>query len=412
MTESQAKWLVNFSFFVSAILAFFICIMIHGSAFASDKPEFIHTAAIGDFSGPYAPSVGSTRPGTEDAWRYINEELGGVHGVEVKPVIRDMTGKVALGLSMYNEVINLKPKPKFVDIFITPLSEALRERYVEDDVVGLHAGAIVSLYPQANSYAYYPLYPEQLTVIMKWIKDNWKKKGTPRFGIMTWDSSFGRAIITDEFFAYAEKIGVEMIKEPQLFGVRDVDVTTQLIKLRAQKPDYLLSALAGAGPLTIKKGCKEMGWNVGLINAVLEWGMVDLDTALFEGDMGPMPMKSFDETDDPSIQKVMKYYNLNKRTKKDRALFYLIGWYGALLEHKIMTDVVEKHGWKGLNTKNIKEALNNLNDFAPLQGLTRLSFSDRRRTPKVTRIYKCQSGKLLPISDFLEVPDLRPAQYR
>ena len=412
MSAHQVKWLVKPGFIVTAILALCLCIISQESTFASDKPEFIHTAIIGDFSGPYASAVGPTRPGTEDGWRYINEELGGIHGVKVKPVIRDMTGKVALGLSMYNEVINLKPKPKFVDTTITPLSEALRERYVEDDVVGLHAGAVVSLYPQANSYAYYPLYPEQLAVILKWIKGNWKKKGNPRFGIMTWDSSFGRAIMTDEFFAYAKKIGVDMVGKPQLFGVRDVDVTTQLIKLRVHRPDFLLMSLAGAGPLAVKKGCKEMGWNVGLINCTIEWGMVALAPALFEGDIGTMPMKSFDETDDPSIKKVMHYFNKNKRTKKDRALFYLIGWYVSLLEHKIMTDVVNKHGWKGLNTRNIMDTLNNLKDFAPLGGLTRLSFSERRRTPKVTRIYRCKSGKLLPITDFLEVPDLRPAKYR
>jgi hypothetical protein len=57
-----------------------------------------------------------------------------VHGVKVTPIIRDMNGKIDLGQSMYNEVITLKPKPLFVDIYITPLSAALRQRYVEDDV--------------------------------------------------------------------------------------------------------------------------------------------------------------------------------------------------------------------------------------------------------------------------------------
>ena len=69
----------------------------------AEKPDAIYIAMIGDFSGPYAPVVGSARPGAEDAWGYINNELGGVHGVKVKPLIMDMSRKAAIGFSKYNE---------------------------------------------------------------------------------------------------------------------------------------------------------------------------------------------------------------------------------------------------------------------------------------------------------------------
>jgi ABC-type branched-subunit amino acid transport system substrate-binding protein len=386
---------------------------IPGTAMAAGKPDVIHVALIGDYSGPYAPTVGPTRSGAEDAWQYINEKLGGVRGVKVKPVIRDMSGKVALGLSMYNEVINMKPKPAFIDIYITPLSEALRERYVEDDVVGFHAAAVVSLYPQANSYGLYPLYPEQLAVAVKWVRDNWKEKRNPRVGIITWDTAYGRAILTDEFFAYLKKIGVDFVGTPQLFGIRDINVTTQLMNLRAERPDYLMANNAAGGALAIHKGLREMGWNIPLLNTAGEdWGTVRLDPPSFDGDIIPMHVKSFDETDDPSIKTIMKFFNQNKRTINDRTLFYLIPWYNALLQHKIMTEVVDKYGWKGLNTVNIKKALNNVKDFAPLKGLTRISYSEKQRTPSVIRLYRVTGGKFLPLTGFLKVPDMRPAEYR
>ena len=382
------------------------------SAFATKKPKKINIAVIGDFSGPYAPVVGQTKPGTLDAWHYINKELGGVYGVKVNPIIKDMSGKISVGLSHYNEVINIKPKPTFIDIFITPLSEALRTRYVEDDVVGFHAGAVVSLYPQANSYGLYCMYPEQLAVAIKWFKDNWKKKGNPRMGIITWDTSYGRAILTDEFFAYAKKIGVNIV-DTQLFGIRDVEVTTQLLKLRSKKVDCLITNNGGSGTMAIKKGLREMGWKVPLLNgAGGDWGTVRLNPTLFDDYYVVIHTKGFDQTKDPSIKTIMKYFHKNKRTTNDKSIFYIIAWHNALLEHKVLKETVKKYGWKGLNTKNIKKVINKIRNFSPLKGLTNITYTDKRRTPQVARIYKAKNGKLIPVTGFLKVPDMRPAKYR
>jgi len=376
------------------------------------KPEVINIAVIGDFSGPYAPVVGSTRPGTEDAWEHINQTMGGVHGVKVNPMIMDMSGKIDVGLSKYNEAVNTKPKPVFVDIYITPLSEALRTRFVEDGVVGFHAGAVVSLYPQANSYGMYGLYPEFLGLLFKWVKDNWKEKRNPRIGIITWDTSYGRAILIPEFFDYAKKIGVDIAGEPQLYGIREVEVTTQLMKLRAANPDFLATNTTAGGPFVIQKNLKEMGWNIKLLNMGTEEGVVRLGPGLFEGDIVSRGQKTFDDLDDPSVQKALEYFNKNKRTDKDKSYFYFMGWQNALLEHKIMTEIVAKDGWEGLNAGNIVKALNGVKDFEPLGGIAKISYTEKRRTPPWGLIYKIEGGKFVKLADWLELPDMRPAEYR
>ncbi|MGZ8429646.1 MAG: ABC transporter substrate-binding protein [Candidatus Deferrimicrobiaceae bacterium] len=377
-------------------------------AVAAGKPSVINVVTIGDLSGPYAPVLGPVRPGTEDAWEYINSKLGGVHGVKVTPIIRDMNGKIDIGQSMYNEVITLKPKPLFVDIYITPLSAALRQRYVEDDVVGSHAGAIESLYPVGNSYGFYALFPEVTAITLKWVKDNWKEKRNPRIGIITWDTAYGRTILNDDFYAYLKKIGVDLVGT-ELFGIREVDLTAQLLRLKGKNPDYLVTCSLGSGPLAIHKGCREMGWNVPLVNSTgQDWGTIRLAPELFEGDIVGLPTKSFDETDDASIKTIMGFFNANKRTINDKTIFYMIGWQTALIEHKVMTQVVDKHGWDGLTTKNIKAGMNSLKNYAVLGGLQTISYSNDRRTPPQARVYKVSKGKLLPVTPFLEVPDMRP----
>lgn len=379
---------------------------------SADKPSSIQIGLIGDYSGPYAPVVGPTRPGTLDAWQYLNEHEGGIQGVPVTPILKDMAGKVDVGLSQYNELVNMTPKPVIIDTYITPLAAALRKRFVEDSVVSFAPGAVESLYPVGNTYSYYCLYPEALGAALKWVKDNWKEKRNPKFGIITWDTGYGRAILTDEFFAYAKNLGVDIV-DTQMFGIRDVDISAQLMKLREKKPDYLITNTAASGPLAIKKGCKEMGWDINMINlAGGDWGTVALDPTMFEDDLIALHIKSFDEVEDPSIKTVMKYFKANNRTAKDKSLFYLIGWQMALLEHKILNEVVKEHGWNGLNAQNIVKALNKLNDYEPLHGITKISYSEKRRTPKVARVYKVSNGKFLPVTGFLEVPDLRPAEFK
>ncbi len=398
---------------LATILVSCLSFIPQGGATAADKPDFIHTAVIGDLGGPYAATVGAIRAAFEDAWEYINEELGGVQGVKVKILVRDMAGVMSVGQSQYNELINIKPKPVFIDIHISSLAEALRARYVEDGVVGIQPGTITNFYPQGNTYSYSPNYPEQLAAPMKWVREHWKEKRNPRMGIITWDTAYGRGILTDEFFAYAKSIGVDIVGTPQLFGVKDVDVGTQLLNLRAEKPDYLVTNTTGGGPLAIKRGCKEMDWNITLLNGGGgDWGTVNLNPPLFEGDITGFYVKSWDETDDPSIKLLMKYFTKNKRTAKERTLFYIVPWCQALIEHHVMTEVVKKYGWEGLNAKNVVAVMNNLKDFAPLDGIGRYSYSEKRRTPHLMRVYKITGGKFLPVSDFFEVPDLMPAKFK
>ncbi|MBU2552397.1 MAG: ABC transporter substrate-binding protein [Proteobacteria bacterium] len=396
--------------FMALIGVLTLALLAPGLSGAADKPEKIYVAAIGDFSGPYAPVVGSHKPGAEDAWKYINANMGGIQGVSVEPLLRDTGGKVALGLSQYNELINMKPRPLFIDTSLTPLGEALRPRYNEDDILGIQAGAAVSIYPVGNSYAYYCLYPEGLAINIKWYKEHiWKEKRPLRVGLITWDTSYGRAIMVPEFYEYLKTIGVEMAGEPQVFGIRDVEVSTQLMKLRQAKADVLIANNTAGGALAIQKGAKEMGWNIPQLNMGIEEGTLSLDPAIFNGCYAARSIKSWHHTDDPAIKKLSAIMDEYGRGPRDKSYFYFIGWQNALVQHKVLNDVVQKHGWGGLSTKNIKEALNSLKDYRPMD-LTSITYSADRPIPRAVQQNEVVNGKLTPRSDWLEVPNMKPAK--
>ena len=124
--------------------------------------------------------------------------------------------------------------------------------------------------------------------------------------IITWDTAYGRSIMIEPFYNYLKKIGVDLVGK-EVFGIRDVDLTTQLMKLRRSKADFLMTSTIAGGPVAIKRGCKEMGWDVPLLNAAgTDEGTIRLAPQLFEGDIVGRPQKSFHETEDPSIRKVLK----------------------------------------------------------------------------------------------------------
>ena len=262
---------------------------------AGGKPDVIRVGYILDLTGPYAPITGPLAPGAIDAWKYINAELGGVHGVKVEPVIRDFAGKMPLALSAYNELINMDPKPLFFLSGSSTLAAALRERFKEDNVIGMSPTSVDSIYPVANTFGIYPLYAEMLALGVKYIKDNWKENRRPKVGIITWDTGYGRAVVLDEFYAYIKGIGVDHVGT-ELFGIREQDATSQLLRLRAKKADWLITNTTVHGPTVIKKGCKAIDWDVKLLNTIGgDWATVGIAPQLFNGDISVFNLKGFDE---------------------------------------------------------------------------------------------------------------------
>ena len=382
------------------------------------KPAGLTVALLGDMTGPYASVVGPMVPGSEDAVQYVNEELGGIDGVKFKLVSRDNTGKAALGLQQYAELMSMKPHPLFFGVPHTPTAEALREKIVRDDVIGFFPGSVPDLYPQGNSYSFYALYPEQSAVFIRWMRANWKKKRNPRVAIITWDQAYGRAILTKEFFDYCKKMKVDIVAT-ELFGVRDIDLTTHMVRIRAKNPDWVITNNTGSGPVSILRAAKELGMKIKFANNVGgDWGTIRLDPELFEGCISVMHMASYDDPTHPGIKKLFSYLKKNNRSLKEQTEFYELGWQYILMIHKVVGAAVAKVGWENLTTSAIKNELNHLTNWMPLDGVVKVTYTDKRRASPWLRIYKIHDGKLVPPGgklggdEFVEAPDMTPAKYR
>lgn len=389
-----------------------------GIAVADERPESLHIAIIGDITGPYGPVIGAMAPGTQDAVKYINQELGGVDGVPLKLSVRDNKGMAALGVKQYIELVENDPKPLFVTVPHSPTAEPLKARLAKDGVVGILPSTIKCLYPADNAYGLYALYASQAAAAMTWLRDNWKQERNPRVGIITWDTAYGRSAMVPQFFEHCDKIGVDIVGQ-ELFSMKEKDLTNHLIRLRAKNPDWLLTNTTAVGPLYIVKSLKELNWD---IKVLMPGGggpnTVRLAPPLFEGCVTVMQCASYDDEDHPGIQLVKSYMEKYGRKEKHEGIFYILGWQFALTAHKAISEVVANSGWDKLNVDTIKAQLNDLSDWAPLNGVVKVSYSKKIRSSPWVIIYKVSEGKIVPAGgvggegDFIKAPDMTPAKYK
>jgi len=400
------------------LLLVFLAMVTFASNVLAKKPDTLTVALLGDLTGPYASVVGPMAPGAIDACKYVNEELGGIDGVKLKLVVRDNTGKAALGLQQYAELIEMKPKPLFFGVPHTPTAEALRAKVLKDNVIGFFPSSIPDLFPVGNTVGFYALYPSQAALFLKWLKENWQKKRKPRVAIITWDQAYGRAILTPEVYNYAKKIGVDIVAT-ELFGVRDVDVTTQMVRIRAKKPDWLLTNITGSGPVAIMRAVKELGMKVKLANSVGGgWGTIRLDPSLFEDCIVVFHCESYDNPSHPGIKKILAYLKKNNRSIKEQTNFYIIGWQYILMIKKVVGNAVAKVGWDNLTMADIKKELFSLTDWEPLDGVVKVTYTKKLPASPWMKIYKVKNGMLLPAGGklgggkWVKCPDMTPEKYR
>jgi len=413
MRNQSNKWLkrivvISISVSLGLILGF-------SSECPAQKPEVLNFPMIGAISGPYIQIVGPAVPALEDACSYVNTELGGVHGVKINPVIRDMGGVVATGVQQYEEIIRLKPKPYFVYPVFSPLAEAIRDKFVTDNVVGLVGGTFGSVYPLGNAYAMYALYANMTGAGLKYFKDNFKEQRNIRAAIITWDTSYGRCILVPEFDDYCKQIGVDIVAK-EVFGMRDIDLTTHMVRIRAKNPDLLITASTGQGPISIMKAAKELGMDIKLLNSEGgDWGTVRLNPELFEGCIVVVHCQSYDDVNHPGMQKLLSYMRKNKRTEAEQTALAVSSWQNILLFHKVMTDAVNKVGWDKLDVQVLKNGLNQLTNWEPLNGIVRITYRDKQRFPLTAGVMRVQKGKFINAIGpgvLVDLPDLTPAQYR
>lgn len=405
MTFSRKPWLCI------VVLSVSLLVVSDGNAIAK-KWEFVPFVWVTDVTGPYAPVLSPGIRAFQYATEYINRELGGIRGVPIKFIYKDTGGKTDEAVSAYTKIREMNPRPPLICLNVSGHVEALRERITEDKIAELGVISMESIYPLGYTFGWCPLYVDDFGAFLDWVAENRKGKEKPRVAILTWDSAYGRAIMTEEAYDYAEKIGIDIVAK-EVFGLRDVDVSSQLLRIRSKKPDWIYTNTTGAAPSIMAKSAQQMGYEVNFAgDNGIDATSVYIGKDLMENWVAAMPIASYGDKESAGMKTLLSYYDKHGGlAPKDAGVMVPLAWAMLFTLKEVVGRIVDSRGWDSLNGSAVKNQLEKLSNFTA-QGIVNYDFTPTRHTPNKTMIMKIKNGQLVPITGWRTCPDLRPAKYK
>lgn len=146
--------------------------------------------------------------------------------------------------------------------------------------------------------------------------------------------------------------------------------------------------------------------------AGMDESSVMLAGELAEGLVGPRNIASWAMPEVEGVAVAAAAFDRHNRKPQERVLTYLGSLSAVYTIRHCVSNAVDEVGWDKLDGAALRDQFLKLDDFSPLGGIQRLTYTADKPEPTQTRIFQVQDGKLLPITDWVICPDLRPAQYK
>ena len=388
------------------------------------KPDKVVIHHFGDLSGPYAAITAPIVSGFKDFAVEFNTTGGGIDGVPITDVFRDTGGKLDAALAAYAAFKESKPYPIVTLLYGSAESEALRERFIEDKIVCFtNSPSPTCIYPPGYEFSTIPSYTDSFGAFIDWVSGDWAVKTgqKAKLAILTWDTTFGKAILVDETRNYAAKKGVEIVYEG-VYKMTDLDVSTQMTAIKGKGANWVYNNTLAHGPKVVAGAAAALGMltndpydtTAGKVHVANgPWGMdesaIALLGALGEGIVGPRSFASWSMPEVEGIKAATAAFEKNNRKPQEKVMGYLAAWSEVYTVCDAMKKVVAKSGWGKFDGAAVKDQFLKTKDFSP-QGMTLYTFTAEKPEPTKTRIFNVKGGKLLPLTEYVTCPDLRPAQ--
>ena len=266
-----------------------------------------------------------------------------------------------------------------------------------------------SVYPPGWIYATYPLWSEQFTVWCQWVMENWQGDKPPKVALIGPDAHAGPPAI-EPAIPYVESMGVEMLPSEFVPWV-PLDTTSQLLRLKERGANYVFITPVWSVAVPILRDAERLGLMgeihfAGTENTQSEKTLAALGAAA-EGYTAPRPHLWCTETEIPGI-KLMRDLRL-----KYGGEYYFFGDDANCIVMvsvavEAIKSAIEEVGYENLDSRAVKEALDNMKDF-DAYGIRRITYTpDDHRGDNRVKIYQVIGGKVVSVSDWMEAPMIIP----
>jgi len=379
-----------------------------------------------------------------DGMNWVNNEGGGVNGKKIKWFLEDMRYSPKVEIANFNKYCAEHNPDEFLIAtgYITgglkPLIDKVNKEQKIPWLDGSYSAEIFGPDGGPTKYPYYyslgATYGDQLKILLKWIKENYKGKGDPKVGLVYSPTAWGRDGLA-EARAYAKKKGINIVAEIE-YPYSATSATDELMQLRKAKAQYVIyHGYSGASGCTaiffktakkILKSAQLMGthYTTGRMPILVAQdaydGYVGVATRPF-CDAVPRAKTPMDNKMVKMAHDFAKKYRPEEYKKglkgggiKDMFL-YMDGMTYAFLLQKAL---IEADNAGDLSREGVKKALDNLVwDFNGMFGGK--TFSYKSHTIPMLQIFKAQvkivdykgkkvpMGAVVPITEWINVDEVK-----
>ncbi|HEX9896222.1 MAG TPA: ABC transporter substrate-binding protein [Dehalococcoidales bacterium] len=342
-----------------------------------------------------------------DAIEYINNELGGVDGHKIEVLALDDGYDAAKAVTMVK---------RFIDedyLFFTTASSGMMTAMMEsanrDAFPGIVAFSAPNLtQPPQHIYGQTPDYGDDWTAFANYyMKNIWKGSGKPKMALHLLNNSTG-AGAKKAAQAKAAELGIELVDIKEHAATTSSEIAS-LTEIKAKNIDVLYISSTPAPTAVIIKNAKELGMYPGITiasgHAGITKALVDLAGAdVVEGVYGVYPTVQWGENV-PGMAKMTEYVRKNHPQYEGNA-DYIVSWAQSLIAAEILRLALKNAGTDKLTPQIVEEQgfkkLKNY-DVGGLHGPVTYTAGDNRLSKSV-RVLQVQSGKIVPITGWIEAP--------
>ena len=381
---------------------------------AAPPPEekVVTYLSLADYTGPIAGLNVPADSGVSDFFKDLNEK-GGINGeIRVNFIGVDTRYDVARGVSAYKRYRTEK-NLLVVNCISTPFGKAIAPMSEKDKVVQLAPGDGEFVANPGWQILWGVAFNNAFGACIDFVVADWKAKGNPgmpTIGYMSWDSAYGREPLRGGN-EYAEQVGVNLL-QPEFFPVGAADHTVWLQRIAQGGADYCFIAGVDPTPSNILRDAHKLGLTetIQFVDSSF-WGPaeavgVKLHPEATEGAWLCVFYLRGDEAWNHSLAEIGRKY----RGEDVRNMFpahYVVGMVWGLYYEAAVEAAVDDVGYDNLDGEAMLRGYLSLTGQDVSQGIEGpCTYSaTNRQGSDVVKFYQVESGKVVPISDWIKVPD-------
>jgi len=365
--------------------------------------------SLTDLSGVVPAQGREASAGELDAVRYINEVQGGIGGVQVELITKDIKYNSTLGTQAYADLQSTYgSRLRAVVSFITPGLLPNKDSFVADKVIGFGSADPLSELPfdQYWTFSSICFYNVAFDAATTYLIDHWSGSGKPVVGLVATTVNAAK-VISGGIKSACDREGVTYLAK--LGDPTALDRTVDLTTLKDAGANIVFLILSESGVIKALKDSRQMG-----LNATFA-GLKSYATASFataagsdgEGMYCVIDTASWEETDVEGIQ-FLRDWNAEWHPEVTfRSPQYILSFVDVLTVAEAMRRAIDKVGYSKLDGDAIKEALEGMTDWNPMSLMAPLKFGpDRHSGGTAVRLCQLQSGQWKAATDWLTTREL------